>query len=219
MSMIHDDVAVCNMALDLLKAEATVTNITDPGTQEETICNRWYDTSRRQVLRAHPWNFAKDRATLSLNATPPAFEYSDRYKLPNDFIRLRFIDEENLGLTHKDYQLEGGYLLISNGGAESLYIGYIKDEIDVTKWDELFKEYVAIKLAINMAYKFAGKLGIKKDLKEDLQDIRMRAKAINGQDNPPKRITRSKVLGARRQFSSGNYGGVTDPDYIIRDSY
>lgn len=215
MAHVNVAVAICNMALDLLKANP-ITNLDEPETFEETVCNRWYDTTRRAVLRAHPWNFAKSRATLSRDATDPAFEYADQYPLPNDFLRLRFIGETNYGLVNIDYQIEGGNLLINNGGDSTLYIGYIKDETNVNKFDEIFKEYLAIKLALNMAYAFTGKKGVKEDLRKDLADVRIRAKAINGQDNPPKRITRSKVMGARRQFGTG-YGYQDDPDYVIRD--
>ncbi len=214
--MILNEVQICNMALDLIKVEP-ITNIRDAKTKTEAMCSRWYDTTRRQVLRAHPWNFAKSRATLSRNSADPLFGFPDQYALPNDFIRLRFIEgyEEN-GLTGLRYQIEGGFLLFDNGGGSSLDIGYIKDEITVAKFDELFKRYLATQMALNMSYGFSGKTNLRRDINELLQDIRVEARAVNGQDSPPRRVLRSKVIGARRQYSSGS-GFMADPTLIIKD--
>ena len=209
--MILSEVDICNMALDLIKVDP-ITDIRDPQTDSEAICNRWYDTTRRQVLRAHPWNFAKARYACSLDATPPAFGYLDAYNLPNDFIRLRFIGDENEGLVGQDYEIEGSQLLIDNGSAASLNIGYIKDETLVSKWDELFKRYISAQMAYNMAYAFSGKSTLRADVKDMLADIRVEARAVNGQDNPPKRVTRSKVIGARRAYGSQ---GVNQADPTI----
>jgi len=212
MGLILSEVDICNMALDLLKVDP-ITNIRDPKTNAESICARWYDTTRRQVLRSHPWNFAKALYQCSLNATAPLFGYANKYNLPNDFIRLRFIGDDNEGLVGQDYEIEGNAILIDNSDATSLNIGYIKDETQVSKFDELFKRYVSTQMAYNMAYAFSGKSTLRQDVERMLQDIRIEARAINGQDNPPKRIMRSKVIGARRKYGSG-YGYQRNPKII-----
>lgn len=207
-----NEVEICNMALDLLKVPP-ITNLREPKTQPEAVCSRWYDTSRRQVFRAHPWNFAKARATLSRNATAPTFGYTDRYALPNDFIRLRFIGDDVDTLQSVDYQIEEGFILLDNGGASSLNIGYIKDQKNVGVYDELFKSYLAQQLAYNMAYAFSGKETLRQGVKKMLDDTRLEARAVNGQDNPPRRITRSKFMGARRKYASG-WVNQADPEII-----
>jgi len=203
--MILSEVEICNMALDLLKV-APATNIRAPKTFTETICARWYDTTRRQVLRAHPWNFAKARTTLSRFATSPEFGYADKYALPNDFIRLRSIGDTEDALTTIDFQIEGGFILIDNGGTADLDICYIKDELVVSKYDELFKRYLATQMAYNMAYAFSGKETLRQGVQTMLADIRVEARAVNGQDNPPRRITNSRFIGARRTYAGP--GGV-----------
>jgi len=213
MPAILSEVNLCNMALDLLKVPP-ITNIRDPKTHDESICSRWYDTTRRQVLRAHPWNFAKARTTLSRNATAPAFGYADKYAFPNDFIRLRFIGDDIDTLQSVDYQIEEGFLLMNNGGASDLNIGYIKDQLVVGKYDELFKNYLAQQMAYNMAYGFSGKETLRQGIKKMLDDTRMEARAINGQDNPPRRITRSRFMGARRVYASGWGVNQSNPEII-----
>ena len=207
-----DEVGICNMGLDLIKVPP-ITNLRDPKTGAEAICSRWYDTTRRQVLRAHPWNFAKARAVLSRNAIAPTFGYADQYALPNDFCRLRFIGEESDSLVGLDFQIEGGYILYDNGGGASLNIGYIKDEVVVSKYDELFKNYLAQYLAYNMAYAFSGKETLRAGIRTMLSDTRIEARAVNGQDNPPRRITKSKFIGARRQYGSGQVNQA-DPTIV-----
>jgi len=202
MPAILSEVDLCNMALDLLKIPP-ITNIRDPKTQAESTCSRWYDTTRRQILRDHPWNFAKARAVLSRNATAPLFGYPDKYALPNNFIRLRFIGDDVDSLLIYDYQIEEGFICIDNSGGDSLNIGYIKDQLNVNEYDELFKNYLAQLLAYNMAYAFSGKETLRQGVKKMLDETRMSARAINGQDNPPKRITRSKFMGARRTYATG----------------
>jgi len=202
MPFVLSEVEICNMALDLLKVPP-ITNIRDPKTQSESVCSRWYDTTRRHVLRAHPWNFAKARTTLSRNATAPEFGYADKYALPNDFIRLRFIGDDVDSLLAEDYQIEQGFIYLDNSGASTLNIGYIKDQLVVAKFDELFKNYLAQQLAYNMAYAFSGKETLRQGVKTMLDETRMEARAVNGQDNPPRRITRSRFMGARRMYTSG----------------
>lgn len=212
MALIQDEVQVSNLALDMIKV-AAVSSIRNPKTEAEKICSRWYDTSRRSVLRAHPWNFAKDRYQCSRNAIAPVFGYSDKYGLPNDFMRLWFIGTYNEGLIHIDFAIEGKFIVLNNGGAASLNIGYIKDETEVAKWDDLFIRYLAAQMAFNMSYAFSGKSTLRKDVKDVLADVKIEARAVNGQDNPPKRITKSKVIGARRAYASG--GGYVNNDPTI----
>jgi len=213
MPSILSEVDLCNLALDLLKVPP-ITNIRDPKTQDEAICSRWYDTTRRYVLRAHPWNFAKYRAVLSRNATAPITGYADKYALPNDYIRLRFIGSDvDDSLLAEDYQIEDGFILLDNGGSADLNIGYIRDQTQVSKYDELFKNYLAQQLAYVMAYAFSGKETLRQGIKKMLDETRMEARAVNGQDNPPRRITRSRFIGARRQYASG-WINRTNPEII-----
>ena len=212
MPAILSEVDLCNMALDLLKVPP-ITNIRDAKTLAESICGRWYDTTRRQILRSHPWNFAKSRKVLSRNAVAPISEYTDKYALPNDFIRLRFIGTYISSLLNVDYQIEDGFVLMNNAGSSSLTIGYIFDQIQVGKYDELFKNYLAQLLAYNVAYAFSGKETLRQGIKKMLDDTRTEARAINGQDNPPRRITRSRFIGARRAYASGQINQA-DPTII-----
>jgi len=86
----NSPVDVCKLALDLIKQTAIITNITNPTTEEEVICARWYDSTRRALLRKHFWVFARTRKAISRDSTAPPFGYADAYNLPTDYLRLHF---------------------------------------------------------------------------------------------------------------------------------
>lgn len=283
------EVQICNMALSFLKVP-TIDSIDSPSDEVETLCALHFDQARQEILRKHPWNFAKARTTLYAITTAPAFEFDHKFLLPTDFIRLRFIGSENEGLVDKNYDLEvdrylltddnyssgssititgitqadpgvvtaashgftdgqvvliedvagmtevndthftvanattdtfelqtqattpadvdtSGYTAYSSGGtvslAPSLPIGYIFDEDDTTKFDPLFNKAFALQLAVNLSYGLAGKTTLRTDVRNMLTEALAEARAINGQDKPPVRITRSRVIGARRRYSGG----------------
>ena len=109
---------ISNMALSLLKVP-TVDSITSPSDEIETLCQLWYAVSRQQILRKHPWNFAKKRTTLYAISTAPEFEWDHKFLLPSDFIRLRFIGSENEGLVGKRYELETDAYLLTDDNYSS----------------------------------------------------------------------------------------------------
>lgn len=57
---------ICNLALDILKQE-NIDDIDDTDDNLAVLCARHYDDVRRQVLRAHPWNFAKTEKVISVD--------------------------------------------------------------------------------------------------------------------------------------------------------
>ena len=207
-------VDICNLALSFLKIPAitSITSLVAPQKEVKEVCAQWYDPSRLESLRAHPWNFAKDRAQLVLDATAPTFGYASRYPLPTGFCRLRFIGEDNYGLIGEEYDLEGGYILTDITTA-TLDIGYIKDVTDVTEFDPLFVNYFALIMAKNICFGVTGKSVLRRDIREMILEIGNQARAVNGQDKPPIRVTRSRVLGARRTYSGGS-AQVIDPKYM-----
>ncbi len=123
MSAPNSSVDICRLALDLLKQTAVVSNIVNPTTTEEKVCARWYDATRRALLRKHFWVFARSRAAISRDSETPPFGYADAYKLPNDFLRLHFIGDDTLNNYVKDYEIEGRQILLNYSNATSLNIG------------------------------------------------------------------------------------------------
>lgn len=204
-------VDVCNLALDQLK-QGQVTSITAPSTDTENVCARWYDTTRRALLRKHTWSFAKSRRSIPRNSVTPTFGWADAYDLPNDFLRFLFFGDDSvsnyINLT-KLYEIEGRQILLDNDNGSSLDLGYIKDEVAVTKFDALFVDLFAVELALRMAFRFTLKNTVVTRIQEIAKELRTEARAINGQERPPRRFQTSKFSSARRDLLSNVAGKNT----------
>ena len=76
-----------NQALVKL-GQSTITNLdTDTSTLANTA-RTIYDTVRRAVIMAHPWNSVIKRVKLARLSDAPAFGFSYQYQLPTDFIAI-----------------------------------------------------------------------------------------------------------------------------------
>jgi hypothetical protein len=202
MTTATSDVDICNLALDLISEEGRVVDIQTPATDQARVCSKWYDITRRQELRAHPWNFARKRDVLTLSSTSPLFGYPNAYNLPLDYIRLMFIGDDRRDHFRRNYIIENNQLLIDNSNANSINLGYVYDITDVAQFDPLFIQQLVLKLALNLAYKFSLKNTVIRRILDIYVQAKREAKAVDGQESPPKRVQRSKFLAARRNHAS-----------------
>lgn len=201
-------VDVCNLAMDHIGG-GLITNIDTPSTEAEIKCARWYDATRRALLRSFPWTFARARFQASRDTTDPVHGWADAYNLPNDYIRLNFIGDDSVKDFKRKYALEGRQILMDNSAATSINIGYTRDEEDVTKFDSLFVDLLAVEIAWRPAFAFTLKPSIKKELREERAELRIEAKAVNSQERPPIKIQRSKFVAARQRLLSNVAGKET----------
>lgn len=200
---------VANLACDALGLPP-VTSVDAPTTNTEKTLARHYDDCRRATLRESIFNFSRAQATLARDPVAPLFDYSDRYAMPADFIRLLTINEFDITnslsplLWYACFDFAEGYIDINAGGAAQLQIRYIQDIIDVTKWDANMANIVALRMAKRVCMALTNDRSKLSDvsalLKEALQD----SLAIGGQENRPRRIQRSAALEARR--GANNFG-------------
>lgn len=192
---------ICNLASDLLSG-STIQDINSPTTANEALFERWYDQCRKKVLREHPWNFAVKRAILAASSTAPVFGYTKAFPLPNDFMRLLTLEtSDGILFTNQDYQLENGSVLLSTD-ATALYLRYIYDIEDVTKFDAMFIQYLAYDIALAVAFKMTESntdVGRIEGLQKQQGAM---ARAISGQERPPTRVQRSRNRDARMHGSS-----------------
>jgi hypothetical protein len=190
---------VCNLALDILKQEP-IANISDPTSGVESICARWYDPTRKAVLREHTWNFAIQRKVLTRVATP-AWGFSDSYNLPNDYIRILSVETLD-GTPIQNYEIESGKLLMDGNGA-SVRLRYIFDVTLVPKFDSLFMMVLAIELARVMCYAITGSNDALPRIENLLRDYKVEGTTTDGQERPPTVISNSKWKKARARGTSG----------------
>lgn len=195
---------IVNLALDTIKTE-NINDIEIPGDDKISgICSRWYDDVRQMCLEGFPWNFASMRAAIPLNGTDPSFGFTDAYVLPNNYLSLNFIMYQEYPLSQWNYVIEQGNIFIDNSGAESLNIGYVFDNTDVTKYSPAFKLYLAHALAARVAFPLTGNAGLQTRLQVIEKQSQVYAKAVNGKANPPIPFRQSKMLNARRYYGGGS---------------
>ena len=199
------NIDIANLALDRI-GQAAITSVDTPTTPTEDVIARHYDATRREVLRAFVFNFAKKYATLTASGTEtPAFGFGTAYAVPNDFIRLLGIGDVTLNadIPGMQYDVVNGFLYTDAGSSAGLNIYYTFDNTTVSKYDPLFVRLFTLQLAANLAYKFTLKPSLIAGILQELQDVALKAAAAAGQEKPPRRIQRSRLRDVRR--SSGTY--------------
>ena len=145
-------VEICNLALFNV-GQATVIQSLSEESEEARQCNAVYNTMRRQVLRAHHWNFATKIVTLALLAETPV-GYSFAYAKPADSLRLIKIlvpgDPENDTIK---FESPGNTIVTDQPDA---CLKYIKDEEDPSLFAEDFVTSLAHRIAAQLAQNIKG---------------------------------------------------------------
>ena len=197
-------VDICNMAMDHLNQKADISNIKSPVTENEILCARHYYHVLEYLLRNYVWNFAKGRKVIMRDAlNTPEFDFTDAYKLPNDFLRLiSYNDHENLiGL---QFDIVGEHLLLNNNNSPDVRLRYIKRVDDVKSFDSGFVELFSLYLALNLAYKKTAKQTVIDRLAKRIELAEAKIVSIDGQEKPPVRIQRSKYNRARNMVGTSS---------------
>lgn len=183
--------SIANRALQMLGAN-TILALTD-ATREARAMNTCYDSCRRAELRAHTWNFAKKRSVLAPDASGPAFGYTYQFSLPTDCLRVPLPRDATL-----DWVEEGGKLLTntlqspylgvptttSSSGAQ-LSLVYIADITDCTKFDALFLEALAARMALACVDQITQSNTKKEEVRKDYLAIIQEARKVNAMENLP----------------------------------
>ena len=195
---------ICKLSLDLLQG-GSVSDITSATTSIEEVCNRWYDHTRRKLLRQHPWNFAIKRAELTASATAPLFGATAQFPVLADFLRLlRVVDEDNRIISSDAYFFENRQLMFRWADDDVARIIYITDEEDVTKFDDLFVDLLAVEIAMSIAYLVTQNNGNIERLAGIRKTLISAAKSIDGQEQPPESRRASINRMARRSLGVFN---------------
>tara|TARA_R110000803_G_scaffold52732_2_gene108468 strand:- start:9729 stop:10310 length:582 start_codon:yes stop_codon:yes gene_type:complete len=183
------EVQICNLALAKVGEE----QITSLGEDSKVarLCNLVYEPQRDAVLRAHPWNFAVYRENLALDTTAPAYEYSSRFALPTDFLRLLGTNM----LDTSEFVIESGYILCDES---SLIAKFIKRVTDANQFDWLFIECLSAKIAAELAIAIADNRALSVDL-FNLYKVKLaEARSTDAQEGTPQNLIADTWLNARQ---------------------
>jgi hypothetical protein len=188
-------IEIANRAMDLLGTENLV-SLSD-NTKEARIFNRNYDLCRKSVLSMHPWNFATKRVILStLDATPPAFDFVNRFALPLDYIRATIMTFDI-----DDWRFEDNFIVTDN---TTVSMGYVYDVTDVNKFSPMFTDCLAGYIAIWCCNSITQSNDLKKDLQENFWKNALRlAKFLDSIEDPKKEIDPDVWMRSRVGPSQG----------------
>lgn len=153
--MAISDIDIANRALTKLGV-ANIISFGDNNQQARTVSSI-YAPVRDALMRRYLWNFTIKRASLPAMADVPAFDWARQFQLPSDCLRVLWAGEFYPGpdLSDmrngqcKEYEVEGR-VIMSNLPAP-MKVRYASREIDPTKFDPMFVDAFACKLAVEMA--------------------------------------------------------------------
>jgi hypothetical protein len=111
-----------------------------------------YDDMRKAVLRTVPWKFALKRAELAELSDAPTYEWDHQYQLPTRalYVVSTSMDQDGDGGTGEQWDVEGRTIVTDAGSP--IKVTYIEDIEDVTKFDPLFVDVLAERLAAELVY-------------------------------------------------------------------
>lgn len=169
------------------------------------IASVW-DMERRAALRANAWNFSIKRASISPQATVPAFGYSAQFAPPNDCVRV--IDLVGLGDRGRDWSYEGGLILAN---ATTVYLIYVADNNNPETWDDAFADAFSLKIAERIALNVTGDENQRQALAEQYKAALAEAQATDGQENPPISFDEDVWVMGRWGAGGDDWGGYHPP--------
>lgn len=183
-----DETTFLNGALGLIGSQP-ITAIND-GSTTANRCQEFYVPTRKALLRSHHWHFALARAELTADPTPPPFEFTYRYHLPAQCLKVveyyggtpylanTIGPWPGVGLMPR-WKIEGEWLLSHDGVA---LIRYVRDVDNPAIWDALFYDVLQLQLASRLAAAITRDLRISHDLMQRAMHMLATAAAVNGQE-------------------------------------
>lgn len=204
-------VDIANRALSML-GEKRITALTDDNKQGRAM-NARYALLRDAELVAYPWRFAIKRVKLYSSGTAPEWGYSSLYALPNDCLRTikvggDGVNAQTIGVMHEGSGYTSGqraaYEIIEGELHTNLSspvdFEYIAQITDVTKFNTLFIEVLAARLAADAAEELTQSDGKKKYAIAIYDETLSTARRTDAMRRPPRehstgRWHRSRMVG------------------------
>jgi hypothetical protein len=188
--MATSEVEICRNAL-LLLGDATISSL-DETDDRVVLVNALWPNARDAVLRSHPWNCAVKRVALAPDATAPGFDYSARFQLPGDCLRVLSVGQR--GQTPK-YEIEDGFILMDDSVC---YLRYIFRNEVVSSYDSLLVMALESYISMLCAYPITKSSSQQENMQKLYNFQVKQARTVDGQEQPTDDWTDSPLLAARR---------------------
>ena len=193
---------ICNAALNACGSDDVLTGlnngvITDAN-KSGRLCNQNYNLARRAVLAKHPWKFSIVRVVIPIVADvtlQPPFGGRNAFPVPIDYIRAITVNDR-----YEDFIREGRFILAYDAGPINLR--YVCDEQDVTVFDQLFFDAVALDLAVRIVYPLSQSNERVKDLMQMYQATISKARFVDSIEQSQRVIAADTFTDARLVYTS-----------------
>lgn len=193
------NLGIANQALQLLKAN-TITSVTSDSTPEGILVSENFDDIRDAVLEENDWTFATQRYILPADATAPAYDYSKRYLIPDEVIRVVNVNGNMIG---KYWAREGQYILTNYGTCKTKCIVKVTNP---NLFSPMFVQALVYRLAWKLAVPIKGTTA-KDQYKQDYIDLMLNAQTMDGMQGMHETRGRGRFVEARFSAGSNSYLG------------
>lgn len=184
------EIDIVNAALASL-GETTLANLS--GTDDRTKqVNALWPRAREAVLRAHPWNCAIKRGSLTTPATLTDSDFAFSYSLPADCIRVLQI---TLAQYAPEFRVEQRKLLTDEG--EPVHIKYVFASTTYTDWDPLLVDAAAKWLAWMLAWPVTKNASLVQVMQQQALAAIREARTVDGQEDTPEQVGDAPFLAVR----------------------
>lgn len=199
--MAYSKTSLANRALSLIGNDPSLLDLTTDTTETGRIVNLHYEPVFLRCLRRAEWPFAIKRLALSPDATAPTNEYTYRFALPTNSMKILEVFPSSL-----DYRIEEGYLLCYQDAVTIRYID--KSVIDNSSVvDPAFAEWFSYELAMSIAPQLTDSTTIWNALKEASAERFKEASALFSQEDGPDIIQESSWVTSR-WYGGDAYGTI-----------
>lgn len=189
------DISICTTALLELGSRPINSFVED--NEPARLCSNLYPYVRDEMLRQHPWNFAKKRRLLGPDNASPAFGYTNQFTIPSDFIRLLEVNEQTLldGVSWPvGYAYENGKILAN---VNQLRMRYIYANHIPGTWDSSFIRLMVCAMKKALAYAITRDQAAVSAAMQEWALALQTAKTVNGIEIPAQTLAGDAFMGAR----------------------
>lgn len=194
--------AICNLALTLMGAAPSLTNVDQDTSVHASKLRAVYDITRDAALRAHAWNFATVRTTLAASTAAPEWGYARKYELPSEYLgQLRF-DTDHHASKRPNHRVmtdrtTGGKWIHTDEG-DPIYVEFVILPVSEADYDPMFVEFLAARLAAATGYSITSKATIAEEMRQYAQDLARDARWADAVDTGRDEPDEGDFLASRR---------------------
>lgn len=196
---------VANLALAHL-GDHRINDVSDNKPMAANVRDQW-DIARLDSLSAYEWGFASKIVQLNRNGTAPDAEWTYRYDMPGDFVRLTAVADSsafNRRSPFRKWAFRGGYI---ETDATTVFIDYVRDHETVGGWPPYFVDHMAVSLARRLNPKITTSQSTGQTFDQMQAKYLLIAKARDAQQQPVQRPPVGNwLMSLRRGSTTGGVG-------------